>query len=545
MHFDPAGKGTLTLLGQPPKPAHRIIGPSPRLELRWDSRWRNFGENLLALLREPTPPKKFCGAPYFRDCWVSGPLPDRAFFAALLWHAAAILLLTNFGQYIVYEPHVTLPRVEITWYGPVNDLPVILPAAAASRPKPQTKPAPPALKRGADAFHPRQTILNRPVRPNHPRQTLIQPASPPEPPKILPSLPNIVAWNEASQPELRIDPALLRQMAPKGPAAHTQPTGAAPQMPNQEKLLGAVDIAALDTSEKKPALPITLMSTPRAAVVRAAAEPPPNLVGADASGSDMRLIALSATPGPAMPPAVPAGNLSSRVAISPEGPSPGSPSSSPHGVPEPSSSASHGSGPAGLSITGGRPAGLIISGVGHGGRSAPVMPGITAAAPPHPVAPIVRSESGPLIAALKPGMKPEGLLGANHVYTLLINMPDMTSASGSWILSFSALAPEEESSGKPDPVDLQGPEPLHEVDPKYPPELRDSHIQGEVVLYAVIRKDGTVDSIQLVEGIDPTLDADAMRALAQWKFRPAERHGHPIELQAIVHIPFRAVAPIY
>jgi len=41
-----------------------------------------------------------------------------------------------------------------------------------------------------------------------------------------------------------------------------------------------------------------------------------------------------------------------------------------------------------------------------------------------------------------------------------------------------------------------------------------------VILYAVIRRDGSVGSIQVVRGIDPLLDGNAVRALAQWKFRP-------------------------
>ena len=67
-------------------------------------------------------------------------------------------------------------------------------------------------------------------------------------------------------------------------------------------------------------------------------------------------------------------------------------------------------------------------------------------------------------------------------------------------------------------------------------------MDGEVVLYAIIRKDGSVDSIQLVHSVDPHLDANAMEALAQWKFRPAEKHGEPVDLEAVVYIPFRVAA---
>ncbi len=83
---------------------------------------------------------------------------------------------------------------------------------------------------------------------------------------------------------------------------------------------------------------------------------------------------------------------------------------------------------------------------------------------------------------------------------------------------------------------------MHKVDPKYPPALMSARVQGDVILYAIIRKNGTVDSIQLIKGIEPRLDQNAMEALARWKFRPAERRGEPVELEAVVTIPFRAAA---
>jgi protein TonB len=81
--------------------------------------------------------------------------------------------------------------------------------------------------------------------------------------------------------------------------------------------------------------------------------------------------------------------------------------------------------------------------------------------------------------------------------------------------------------------------PLQKVDPKYPQTLITERVAGEVVLYAIIRRDGSVDSIQLVRGIDQQLDANAIKALHQWKFRPGAKQGTPVELEAIVHIPFR------
>jgi TonB family protein len=142
-------------------------------------------------------------------------------------------------------------------------------------------------------------------------------------------------------------------------------------------------------------------------------------------------------------------------------------------------------------------------------------------------------------------MSPQQVLGAKRVYTLHVNMPNLTSASGSWVLNFAELN-EEESGGvaraglAETAADLAGLIPLRKVDQKYPPELRTGHVDGEVILYAIIRKDGSVDSIQLVHSVDPILDANAMEALAQWKFHPAERRGEPVDLEAVVHIPFRS-----
>ena len=120
-----------------------------------------------------------------------------------------------------------------------------------------------------------------------------------------------------------------------------------------------------------------------------------------------------------------------------------------------------------------------------------------------------------------------------------IDMPNLNSATGSWILNFTELLANSAEHHLASP-DLSPPSPIRKIDPKYPPTLVNEHVEGEVILYAVIRRDGSVDSIQLVRGLDEELDKNAMNALGQWKFRPATRHGEPVELEAIVHIPFHA-----
>src|SRR5260370_9755037 len=103
---------------------------------------------------------------------------------------------------------------------------------------------------------------------------------------------------------------------------------------------------------------------------------------------------------------------------------------------------------------------------------------------------------------------------------MLVNMPNLNSATGSWILNFSEL---RENSGGPrtDSSEVSAPGPLRKIDPKYPPTLVNEHVEGEVVLYAVIRRDGSASSIQLVRCIDEQLGSNAMQAFSHWQVRTA------------------------
>jgi TonB family protein len=473
-----------------------------------------------------------------------------------VWHGVWVLMLVPLWKIAVVTPAAQEQRVEIAWYGPIKDLPAIAPAARPIR-KPEALATPKAdPEPDAQAFHPRQTILNAPMRPNHPRQTLIQPAAAPEPPKILPPLPNIVSWSASAPAALHIDGATVARLRPKTPAARPVQDLNAPELQAPDRELEAIELAATEAAIQRPSLPVAPLSGRRRSNDKITADAAPDLgVVSATNANSTALIALSAAPAPTAPPEVPAGNLQSTLAISPARSATGSRSASAAGTN--ATQTGVGNGPVGLSISGGSAKTSNTAGLGGspGTGTGRPTPG-TVATPGTPgrpaiaasAAPVVRpapSQTNPLVERIKPGATPESLLGAKQIYTLHVNMPNLTSATGSWILNFAELADSlPRQPAYANTADLQGPEPLRKVDPKYPPELRSSRVQGEVVLFAVIREDGSVDSIQLVSGVDAALDANAMQALAQWKFRPAVRQGAPVELEAIVHIPFRASTPL-
>jgi len=535
---------------------------APRLEVHWERRGQNFLDSLRAVFAGPRPDNPWPSPPTFRAAWVRPHFPGRSMLASVLWH----ILLINIsiplghlaGNWVKPERKLLPPRIEITWYGPAQDLsPLVAPAPSPRRSPPgmPTKPLPP---RGAQALHPDATILSLPPVPSSPRQTLIQPTASVEPPKILPAMPNVIAWNKTPErARLPVSPTALAQLHPRAPRRQLS-QAPAPEPPNLEKQLGPLDIAASAIANQQPSLPLAAMnaaSAPQAHEMTPALPAAPEIAP---SGATVQVIALSVTPGNLPPPPT---NAQATLIASPEGSRLGVPGGAladapnTHGGEGNSTVAPGGTGE--MASTGAPgPANLLIgrasdargTGGGGGGVAVSTPPGFALPLPPKP-APRAnlngealaarRAPSRPEITELRPSSIARQILGPGPIRSMLINMPNLTSATGSWVIDFSELGDEG-----PAPDQLVGPDPTRKVDPKYPPEFVSQHVEGEVVLYAIIRSDGSVGPIRVVKGLDPTLDQNAADAFARWVFHPALRNGKPVELEAVVHIPFRAAPPL-
>ena len=76
------------------------------------------------------------------------------------------------------------------------------------------------------------------------------------------------------------------------------------------------------------------------------------------------------------------------------------------------------------------------------------------------------------------------------------------------------------------------------VEPEYPEQARAQHIQGPVVLVALVGKDGAVEKLSTISG-DSQLVAAATDAVLQWRFKPFFRNGSPEEFQTQITVTFR------
>jgi TonB family protein len=79
---------------------------------------------------------------------------------------------------------------------------------------------------------------------------------------------------------------------------------------------------------------------------------------------------------------------------------------------------------------------------------------------------------------------------------------------------------------------------IERVEPEYPESAREQHIQGPVVLVAVVGTDGAVEKLSTVKG-DAQLASAATDAVRQWRFKPFFRNGSPEEFQTQITVSFR------
>jgi TonB family protein len=80
---------------------------------------------------------------------------------------------------------------------------------------------------------------------------------------------------------------------------------------------------------------------------------------------------------------------------------------------------------------------------------------------------------------------------------------------------------------------------LYKLEPEYSEEARAAKLAGTVLLKIVVDIDGKAKDIEVVNGIGLGLDEQAVLAIQQWKFKPAEKDGLPLPVMAQVEVNFK------
>jgi len=504
---------------------------------------------------------------------VKSRLPWGRFVESAIFHTAVITVLWSSAQLWPHRPHLAPPP-------PFHTSDVLTYELSEYLPPLNTGSVPQALPQKADPIYAPQPIISVPPEPDNHEQTIVTP------PQLKLSheapLPNIVAWARsapsippaatasrtsdfrlpalpapvvAPAPEIsrsKLDPPPILPTALVAPAPEVDPVNTRREVglaqpavvqppPGIEmaamRKLSDINIGRSQVVAPAPQLPLDeqhALTGPPSFTNSAATvvPPPPATQGVAGQDHDGRIVALSIH---AMPPTarveVPNGNRRGTFAATPEG-KPGASGTPP---------STHGFETGSSKNINGLPPGLLV-GRGPGTQSAIPVSGQSSATssitgstadPPliaHAGAPRSRA------AEMSPEQQSETerkVFGARRSYAMTLNVPNLNSAGGSLVMHFSELQDGEKQG------DLFAPVVTHAVAPGYPLELMRENVQGTVELSAVIRSDGSVGEVRVLNEVDDRLEAYARDALLRWQFLPALRNGNPVALQAVVKIPFK------
>jgi TonB family protein len=543
--------------------------PIPSLLVELPSRRQIFFANLRDFLfprQLPPLDLRSAPAPFWHDVFVERGLPWIAFLKSTGCHIAALTLMVVIVRFLAMRPHVVAqaPSSQILVY----QTDAYLPPLDTRREEP-TRPA------KADPEFSPQPIISVPREADNRSQTIVTP------PNVRLNhdvpLPNIVAWSDQpTKPQLYIQPAPtlaaeVTRLAPKiedsvvAPPPELQTSASTntlrgpppaviappPSVENTSRQLGQVNIGRSAVIAPAPQLSVAEQSAfsgarpGRANVGPQVVPPPPSVsAGSPASGSRGRIIALNLHPAVGAPPAAPAGNRRGNFAATPDGHTGASGSS---GASSGAGGSANGAG-SNAKASGDLPSGLYV------GKTAAKISSVasqssnaSAASPSRTSSSRAESSSAQPNQAAKASNLTDAerqVFGDRKVYSVTLNMPNLNSAGGSWVVRFAEMKPDGNpaqlaATTSVPTTDLSQPSATRKVDPAYPMELMRENIAGTVILYGIIRKDGTVANIRVIRSVDSRLDRFASQALSQWQFQPAMKNDSPVDVEATFQIPFR------
>jgi TonB family protein len=531
-----------------------------------ESRTRNLLQNFGELFQRVEPATSGADTGFFwGDVFVERKLPWLRFLQSAACHALAIGLIYAVSRILALQPHA-VPAPEFThdqvvYYTPSEYLPPIDTRVARVAP----------AEKKTQAEHSAQPIISLPPAADNHSQTVI--AAPTLKLHSDLALRNIIAW--AAKPRTPIGPAPavpaseISRLAPRVEQSVIAPPVDVSEN-TRRRTRGIADGAVIPpppTAAPEPmragdfsiAHSTVIAPAPQLAVreqrARSAGEPsiaaeqviaPPPSIGASATSQSSRnVIALNLHPAVTAPTTPIAGNRRGSFATTPEGH---------RGASGNTGGSENGSSSKVAKNSSGLPSGLYVGKAENSPattNSNTINPNLIAGARPP------RVSSRPLGAETENNLSQEErmVFGSRKFYSLSLNMPNLNSAGGSWIIRFAALKSDSTSSTSDMPYahaaaqnaaskpqgDLTAPSARQKVDPAYPLELMRQNVAGTVILYAVIHSDGTVGNIRVLRSADERLDRYASQAIAKWQFDPATKSGAPVDVEATFWIPFRPV----
>jgi TonB family protein len=548
-----------------------VVEPEP-----W---FRIFARNVADLFRKAPPSVWVSSAPgqYWPDALVDRPVAWKAARQSFLGHALVIMAIYALNLAWLNQPQVlpqTPPNQTVVHYQVSEYLPPVNTQKAKPEPPRRARP-----QKADPELAPQEIVV---TNENHisTRQTIVQPSSLPLKQDV--PLPNLIASTAipgapvAMNHPMQILPVNVPQIAePAQPAVQSrlrpllfppaaQPEVAAPsEAPTSHRAMPSLPIEsaivvppAPDVTARKPdAIQLLAQAPPQVAApapeavtshaiqsmplpMAAPQVAPPAPAAASRNLGQLGLPAQQAAAVPPPPP-VASGNAAQEKALGELlvlNAQPTAPKDSVV-VPEGNRPGEFAASPTGYAGATARPE---IAQRDSGNTGSPSNIYVSAPLAKVPSNTVIASAASPAARPLTPDKTEPShdsvdtrIFGTRQHYSMRLSMPNLTSSTGSWSIRFAELNATHGGA------DLSAPEAITKVDPAYPQDLMHDRVEGTVVLYAVIRADGSVGEVKVLEGFDDRLNENARKALEQWRFRPGTKDGMPVDIEAVVRVPFK------
>jgi len=560
-------------------------GTSPNLLIELEP--RRFWSSVGAAMRPVRLPREI-EIGLWRDVFVRRPMPWGRFFQSAVLHVTAVALIWALSLAWLRQQNIlaqaTFDRSSLVTYSPDEYLPP-LDTGASDTPKEQagdpafakqpilsvppeadnrtqTIVAPPDIKLSQDVPLP-NIVATAPVAPMVPLDATHAPMAriiAPEAAVVAPSpevdaIRNHVVRSSLTSEIVAPPPEVSRNSARSVAGPDAAVIAPPPELTRTAGHVGQITIGPSEVVAPAPQLAVAPQHALAARGMGGLPSsgqpvaPPPSVGAAGGASAAGRLIALGIHPvTPSGPVAVPGGNRRGTFAAGPDG-KPGASGTPRLTGPNTGSKGSGSRGNGGGDGVDGKnsslPPGLHVGapnssalgpvqkdGAGSAGGDGGGDPQLMAKATP----PRVGANARPATPVADDNVTEADrqVFGAKRFYSMTLNMPNLNSVTGSWVIRFAELTANHPEG------ELLAPVPTQKSDPGYPLELIRENVHGTVTLYAVIHSDGRVGEIRVLNSPDERLEPFAASALARWKFLPALRAGKPVALEAVVLIPFRS-----
>ncbi len=539
---------------------------TPGFLVRRESAIRGCLASVIALCTRPKLPASRSLRHLYRDASLTGFRPPGFGIAnSLILHCALIL-----G--ILFVPMMlpkSAPRLsaafrppEVIFY-PVPEhrtasrLPRIAPRGPGGRPgsgiRPKVSPDP-----GKTISNGNLTVISKPLHPDNLHQTIIQPASPPDL-----RIPNDLQLPNLSLGTLDAPKKPSFDLNIKKPSQENAKLAAEMATPLAETNVDYSLATTLQPTNSQPKLPIPTgaFAKPirRNAGIDGGASSEVPEVGA--AGYGRAILAIGIDPsGPSSGVALPPGNRWGDFSIAPGTGNSGSPGGRPGGVA--GGGGSGGNGRAGDESVGLGP-GREGGGGGKDGSASSISIkgtgnsiGGIAALDPHVEAKMIYPVLGSGLnlpknrMVISAGPAGGGGLGVYRalpcakIYTIFLPMTGTGWTMQYCQKSVSAEATKEDPKSAvirlepglvPPDLDLESRYDFKRV--SVPP----GKAQKLIVLKGILQENGSIDGLEVYQGVVPEMDEAARLAFSRWKFRPAMLSGKPVALEILVGIPLEIV----